>query len=61
MEQRYAQLSLDERIELARLDTAAAALVYAIAITTMVKSELESRLDGESDELRRFRERYGMD
>jgi hypothetical protein len=49
------------RTDIARLDTATAALAYAIAITTMVKSELESRFDGESDELRRFRARYGMD
>ena len=47
------------RTDIARLDTAAAALAYAIAIATMVKSELESRLDGECDELRKFRERYG--
>jgi hypothetical protein len=49
------------RTDIARLDTAAAALAYAFAITTMVKSELESRLVTECDELRRFRERYGMD
>jgi hypothetical protein len=49
------------RADIARLDTAAAALAYAIAIATMVKCELEARLDGESDELRKFRERYGMD
>lgn len=47
------------RTDIARLDTAAAALAYATAIATMVKSELESRLDSASNELRRFRERYG--
>jgi hypothetical protein len=47
------------RTDIARLDTAAAALAYATAIASMVKSELERRLEGNSDELRKFRERYG--
>ena len=49
------------RTDLARLDTAVAALAYATAIAAMVRSELESRIGGENDELRHFRARYGMD
>jgi hypothetical protein len=38
---------------------ARAAFGYARAITTYVLDELEHRIAGSSDELQRFRERYG--
>jgi hypothetical protein len=45
--------------DIARLGNVCAAFVYARAIAGHLKHELESRLAGNSDELNKFRERYG--
>jgi hypothetical protein len=47
------------RTDISRLSSVCAAFAYANAIAAYMKTELESRLAGNSDELQRFRERYG--
>jgi len=61
LEKRNDPYFIPTRTDIARLDTAAAALAYAIAITTIVKSELEGLLVVECDELRKFREKDWID